>query len=340
MRKTDPSVALYRPSVYNRGGTGVYTSRLIEGFTRAGISKVTPVGGNARGPVSKFLMEHFTIPGKVRRGRFDMLHLPAFGGRAVRGIPYAVTVHDMAFMKNRRWFPLLRWTYYRLHFTRTAQNASLVIADSDFTSGEIRKHLGLESVRVYLSAPLNDADGNLFRKRHGVDGRYVVYTGTVEPRKNIMALLSSWSFVRKVHGELELVIAGRWGWGSREMKTLLSETPGVKWVGSVPEREIQSAVAGADLLVYPSLYEGFGLPPLEAAAAGVPFVAGPAASLREIYGEVAAGFCESSAESIAQTVLEALDRETHREELRNFASGFSLEAMAENTYETYRTVFQ
>jgi len=336
----DLSVALYRPAAFNQGGTGVYTRRLIEGFREAGISSVTPVGGSPGGIFSKFYMEHFSIPERIRNGGYDLLHLPAFGGRSPGGVPYAVTVHDMAFMANPGWFPFLRSIYYRLHFPRTAKRAALVMADSDFTSMEIRKYLGIDSVRIYLGAPINHKDPGLFRTRHGITGEYAIYTGTVEPRKNLSRLLRSWRAVRGVHPGLDLIIAGRWGWGSPGTKSLLTETPGVKWLGPLPTEELQSAVSGARLMVYPSVYEGFGLPPLEAAAAGVPFVAGPASALREIYGEIAAGFCGKSTESISQAVLNALDTEIRPDVLRDFARGFSVRSMAENTWASYEGLFR
>lgn len=340
MQNTELSVALYRPAAFNKGGTGVYTSRLIEGFRLASIKGVTPVGGAPGGVLSKFLMEHVSIPERVRKGGFKLLHLPAFGGRPVPGIPFAVTVHDMAFMANPKWFPLLRSLYYRFHFASIAKKASVVISDSEFSSAEIRKYLGLNSSRVYLSAPMNRETGELFRKRYGIHGHYAIYTGTVEPRKNVGNLLRSWSTVRKYRSDLTLVVAGRWGWGNPRTKQLLTETRGVKWVGSLSDKDIRSAVAGAELLVYPSLYEGFGLPPLEAAAAGVPFVLGPAETLKEVYGKTAAAFSGSSSKSIAEAVLKALDRPRRPDDLRAFAEEYSLEAMACNTYSCYESVFR
>lgn len=340
MSRSDLSVALYRPAAFNRGGTGVYTRRLIQGFEEAALKGVTPVGGSPAGTVSKFIMEHFSIPERVRKGGYDLLHLPAFGGRPVPGIPYAVTVHDMAFMANPGWFPILRSLYYRLHFPVTARRAALVIADSDFTSMEIERNLGIPSVRVYLGAPLNFSDPGRFRDQRGVKGDYVIYTGTVEPRKNLARLIRGWRSVRREHPKLELVVVGRWGWGSPGMKKLLSETPGVIWLGQVSNEELQSAVAGARLMVYPSLYEGFGLPPLEAAAAGIPFVAGPAAALKEIYGDVAAGFCDKSPVSISAAILSALDSSSNPDVLRDFAAGFSVRKMAENTWLAYEKALQ
>lgn len=340
LRRHNKRIALYASSAANRGGTGVYTGRLINGFREAGITEVVPLGLESSGFAGKLLSEHFSIPRMVRKEGFDLLHLPAFGGRAVSGVPYAVTVHDMAFMARPDWFPSLRSLYYRLHFPRVARGASVIIADSDFTVSEIKKHLGLTASRVYLSAPENNADETLFRKTFGIEGNYILSTSTIEPRKNISTLLEAWPSIKKIHPELTLVVAGRWGWGRKETKLALLNTPGVSWVGSIPEDQLLSAFSGARLLVYPSLYEGFGLPPLEAAASALPFVIGPADTLREIFGSVAAAISGETAVSIARAVLDALDKPCKPAELREFAAQFTDEKMAENTYMAYGKAFE
>ena len=338
--KADRRVALYGSASGNRGGTGVYTERLLRGFALAGITGVIPVGKAASGTMARMIEEHLAIPASVRRGNYDLLHLPAFGGRPVGGVPYAVTVHDLAFMRDPGWFPPLRSLYYRLHFPRVARGASLILADSDFTAGEIGELLGLPSRRVYLSAPDTPGDPFLFRERFGLRGRFILFTGTVEPRKNLQGLLNGWPAIRRVHPDMELVVTGRWGWGPGKTRELLRETPGVRWTGSIPEEMLRSAMAAAELLVYPSLYEGFGLPPLEAAVSGTPSVLGPARVLREVYGQVAAGFCGASPESIASAVLESLDTGHDRGALMDFAGRFSMERMARETWSRYLEVME
>ncbi len=338
-RRLNRRIALYASSSANRGGTGVYTKRLINGFKTAGITNVIPLGSQQSGFVGKLVSEHYSIPHIVKKEGFELVHLPAFGGNVAGTVPFAVTVHDMAFMVRRKWFPFLRSLYYRLHFPMVARGASVIIADSDFTVSEIKKYLGLDACRVYLSAPQNNADPMMFRRAFGIDGKYILATGTVEPRKNINALLEAWPSIRLVHPELTLVIAGRWGWGRKETKHALLNTPGVKWVGSISEGHLSSAFSGARLMVYPSLYEGFGLPPLESAASAVPFVIGPAVTLREIYGSVAAAISGETPSSIAQAVLNALDMSKKPDELREFASHFTNVRMAENTYAAYRKAF-
>ncbi len=339
LRSFSKKIALYASSSVNRGGTGVYTRRLIDGFLEADINCVIPIGVKQSGFAGKLISEHFTIPQMVKNQGFDLLHLPAFGGRVVKGIPYVVTVHDMAFMARPDWFPALRSIYYRLHFPHVARGASAIIADSDFTVSEIKKYLGIDAYRVYLSAPENTANENLFRTTYGIKGNFILSTSTIEPRKNISALLMAWSDIRRVHKNLTLVIAGRWGWGNKATKHALVNTPGVLWVGSISDQYLKSAFKGARLLVYPSLYEGFGLPPLEASVSGLPFVIGPSKTLQEIFGTVAAGTSGKESESITQTVLDALDKPVNSEELREFAGKFTNANLARNTLKIYEKIF-
>ncbi|PIE51716.1 hypothetical protein CSA37_04965 [Candidatus Fermentibacteria bacterium] len=333
---SDPKTALYAASGSNRGGTGVYTRRLLKGFQLIGASSVKALAQGTRTTAGKLLAENLSVRRHLRREKYDLLHLPAFGGSVPSGIPYAVTVHDMAFMRHPEWFGAVRGLYYRLKFPEVAKRAALIIADSFFTAGEIKELLGLESKCVYLSAPDNSETDELFRQATGITGEYILYTGTVEPRKNIGNLLAAWKDIRRVHSGLTLAVTGRWGWGPSLLRKALENTEGVRWTGSVSDRMIMSAMTGARLMVYPSIYEGFGLPPLESAAAGTPFVIGPAKALTEIYGNVASGIAGDSPESIAAAVLNALETEFSPDDLRNFAGELSLEKTASETLECYR----
>jgi glycosyltransferase involved in cell wall biosynthesis len=334
LSKDDLSVALQASAAGNRGGTGVYTKRLIEGFREAGIKGVRTIGPSTASPFRKLLSQHAaSLPGEDEG--FDLIHLPAFGGRVSGSLPYAVTVHDMAFMANPKWFTRIRSLYYRLHFPKVARGAAMIIADSDFTTAEISRYLGLESTRVYLSAPVNRSSEHVFRNRFSIDGEYILSAGTLEPRKNISGLLEAWTAVRALRPHLTLVVAGRWGWGDKSLMNSLRTTPGVCWTGPLATSMLESAFSGARLLVYPSLYEGFGLPPLEAAASGVPFVVGPAAALKEIYGGVAAGICDADPGSISCAILNALESRVDCDMLRDFAAGFTSAEMARNTWNCY-----
>lgn len=250
-----------------------------------------------------------------------------------------MTLHDLAFLREPSWFPRLRSVYYRLRFTRLALNASLLMVDSDFTAHEAVSLLGLPAERlrrIYLSTGSFNADPVPFREASLVSGPYIIFVGTIEPRKNIGALLDAWELVKGEHPDLSLVVAGRWGWGPSSLKRRLRSIERVCWTGALESGMLSSAVSGARLLVYPSLYEGFGLPPLEAASAGVPAVVTPAGALSEIFSGIARVSGSFSGESIAGSIRESLGCPPDRHRLRDFASGFSNSAMAGRVLEVYR----
>lgn len=341
---------IYADSLSNKGGTGVYLKRLLEGFCQcdaivlAAVDRklMTPSEALSHKPYTsgfrKVIRENITLPSLSASVSPSIVHLPAFSGKAPRGIPCAVTLHDLAFCRNPSWFPFLKSVYYRLHFRNVARKADAVMVDSESTGNEAMKLLGIEGNKirkVYLSTDSFMTDSAAFRDAFSIQGRYIVFAGTIEPRKNISALLDSWVTVKRAHTDLCLVIAGRWGWGDKSLKKKLHETEGVLWTGPLSETVLKSCISGAELLVYPSLYEGFGLPPLEAASAGVPSVITPASALKEIYSSIsimAEGF---DPDSISKSILDSLDTDHDTELLIKFASDFSTVRMARQVLEVY-----
>ncbi len=342
---------IYADSLSNRGGTGIYLKRLLEGFCQCDADVVAALGRELMTPsealsyqhfaqsIRKVINENIILPSVTASLSPSIVHLPAFSGRTPPGIPCAVTLHDLAFCRNPSWFPLLRSIYYRLHFRSVARKADVVMVDSESTGIEARKLLGIEESRirrVYLSTDSFMADPGAFRKRFSLQGRYIVFAGTIEPRKNISALLDSWEVVNRTHTDLCLVIAGRWGWGPFALRRRLLDTESILLTGPLSKTMLKSCISGAELLVYPSLYEGFGLPPLEAASAGVPSVITPASALKEIYSGIsimAEGFDPGS---IARSILYSLDSEHDAEVLTDFASWFSTERMAREVLKVYK----
>ena len=255
-----------------------------------------------------------------------------------------MTFHDLAFLANPRWFPLARRIYYRFRYARLARSATHLIADTHFVAGEITGRLGIDRDRisvVYLSAEHTPATPLPFRERTGVAGDYVLFVGTIEPRKNLGALLDAWEILKRegLHGKL--VIVGRFGWEAKGMRNRLRSSRDVVWTGHLQPELLASAYSGARLLVYPSLYEGFGLPPLEAACYGVPSVVGPAGALVEVYGEISAGVIPSSdPSSIAYALATALESHHDRRAIREFSLGFGHEDMARSVTGVYRRVLE
>ena len=311
---------VYGSALAHRGGTGVYLRRLLRGLGAedAPVGVVSPRGVLTpdgalesrdwpSGP-RKLVFDYLSAPRIAEGAGAGAVHLPAFAGRPPRGTPCVVTVHDMAYLARPSWFPPLRSLYYRLLFTREARAAELVMTDSGFTGREAVRLAGVDPERirtVHLCADNSAADPAPLLDRLGLEPGYLLYVGTVEPRKNLPSLLDALRFLRDEGQDLRLLVAGRWGWGDAALRRRLSSQQGVLWAGALGGRDLERAYCGASLLVYPSLYEGFGLPPLEAARVGVPSVVGPAEALREVYAGAAFHSAGDPA-SLAETVAEAL----------------------------------
>lgn len=289
--------------------------------------------------MSRLLSEYYSIPRAVKRDGFPVFHLPSFAGGVPRGVKLVVTVHDLAFLAGPRWFPPVKRIYYRTVFPMIARKAFRIIVDSHFTGREAERLMGIPPDRlrtVYLSHGGPEPEGKgRFGSLLGISGEYALCLCTVEPRKNVEALLEAWRMVREKRSGATLVIIGRWGWGEPGLKRKLKTTEGVLWTGPLENQALVSALAGARMLVYPSVYEGFGLPPLEAAALGVPSVLGPAGALREVYGGVSR-FSGEDPCSLALAILEEYGTTPDPARLREFASGFTDGAMAAGTASVYR----
>ncbi len=164
--------------------------------------------------------------------------------------------------------------------------AAGLIAISESTRRDAVRLLGLNADRIEVIYP-GVADVYFGAQPRPAERPYVLYLGTIEPRKNVDALLDAWEGFR-LRAAYDLVIAGPRGWSSEKtMARLASRTAGVRYLGYVPEDELPGLVAGAAAFVYPSLYEGFGLPVAQALAAGVPVITSNVSSLPEVAGEAA-----------------------------------------------------
>jgi len=349
-RHTSTAV-VYAESLSNRGGTGVYTRRLLEGFSFCEADVLAAYGGrlmkpsealgspSPKGGMRKLFAENFTLPAITASVSPSIVHLPAFSGRTPSTIPFAVTLHDLAFCRNPAWFPFLKSLYYRLHFRKIAGNADAVIVDSEFTGSEASTLLGIDRTkirRIYLSTDSFLVDETSFRSLYSFSGRYIVYVGTIEPRKNITALIDSWAEVSRIHPDLHLVLAGRWGWGSKKLRKKIMNAAKVHMTGPIEDIILKSCISGAELLVYPSLYEGFGLPPLEAASAGIPSVITPASALMEIYSGISTVAEDFDSDSITSSILESLGTPCDGNSLIEFAAAFTNKGMASEVLEVYR----
>ena len=300
-------------------------------------------------PPVRILWEQAIQPWAMHRAAVDLLHAPAFVGPAAGGPPFVVTIHDLSFLLYPQNFRAWNRLYLR-HFTRlSVRQARRVIAVSESTKQDVIQHYHLPADRidvVYNGAdesfrPLADKQVTEFRAARHLPERFLLFVGTLEPRKNVVRLIEA--YARLPQGRPPLMLVGGKGWLYEEIFArveALGVRDEVRFVGYVPAEELPWWYNAAHLFVYPSLYEGFGLPPLEAMACGTPVVTSTAASLPEVVGQAALTVEATDTEALTAAMERLLSNGDLRAEMqaagRARAQGFSWARTARQTVASYR----
>jgi glycosyltransferase involved in cell wall biosynthesis len=252
----------------------------------------------------------------------DVLHCPTFRGPFSSSKPLVVTVLDLGVLRHPELFNRWNRTYSRLAVPRVLRAARRLIAISEFTKSEIVELVGIDAHRIeVIGVPPRDS---LSAEGEAAEGEYVLAVGTLEPRKNLARAAEA---ARRAG--IELRVAGAHGWGDVALN-------GVRWLGEVGDDELARLYRGARALVYPSRYEGFGIPILEAMRVGTPVVTSRGGATEEVAGGAAVLVDPDDPGSIAEGLAEA-DR--RRDELRALgfarAREFSWDDVAERTLRVY-----
>jgi glycosyltransferase involved in cell wall biosynthesis len=290
------------------------------------------------------------IPVQIGVGGFDLFHSPDFTLPPTLGRPTVLTVHDLAFLRVPECaYPTLR-AYLQRVVPRSARRATKIVAVSESTRRDLITRLKIPPERVVtilegvdgrFGPPTDTQEAARAVRFAGVDGPFILSTGTLEPRKNYVRLLEAYALLRTRGLDHRLVIAGRPGWLYEpvfEAVTRLRLSDQVVFLQ--PDDALLSSLYGlADAFVFPSLYEGFGLPALEAMACGAPVACANTSSLPEVVGDAALLFDPLDVEAIADSLWRVVcDRETAAR-LRSAgplrAAGFTWARAAEETHALY-----
>jgi glycosyltransferase involved in cell wall biosynthesis len=252
----------------------------------------------------------------------DVLHCPTFRAPLRMSVPLVVTVLDLAVLRHPDLFNRWSRTYSRLTVPRVVRAARRLIAISEFTKRELVELLGVDPARVAVTGV--PPRPGLSPQGPAAEGDYVLAVGTLEPRKNLERAADA-----AARAGVELRVVGAHGWGDVSANR-------VRWLGEVGDDELVRQLRGARALVYPSLYEGFGIPILEAMSVGTPVVTSRGGATEEVAGGAAVLVDPLDATSIA-TGLEEADR--RRDELRALglerARAFTWDEVARRTVEVY-----
>jgi glycosyltransferase involved in cell wall biosynthesis len=282
----------------------------------------------------------------------DVLHAPSPAAIPPPGPGQrlVVTVHDVAFRLFPSMYPPAWRTLFRMGLRRAASRADAVIAVSEHTARDVTRVAGIERERIHVvplaaSTPGPAADPGPVLERLGIPEPYVLFVGTLEPRKNLIRLIRAYRRIAGRHPHA-LVLAGPSGWrGSALRRELAAAGPGrVVATSRVDAAELEALYRGATAFAYPSLYEGFGLPVLEAMIRGVPAVVARSSSLPEVAGSAALLIDPRSVEDIAAGLERLITDEQERQRLTAAgpvrAAAFSWERSARMTLDVYRSVLE
>lgn len=285
-------------------------------------------------------------------GRYDLYHEPATLALHFDG-PSVLTVHDLSWVRHPEAHPSARVREMERSFARGLAAAARVITGSGFVRDELAQVFAYPAARIDviphgfdpLFRPLTADETRPVLERHGLGhAGYFLCVGTLEPRKNLALAIEGHSRLpRDVRERFPLVLAGGAGWRNAELGASLARAaarPEVRKLGYVAREDLAGLTAGALALVYPSRYEGFGLPPLEAMACGVPPVTSNASSLPEVVGDAGITVDPGDAAAMTQAMLSLATDPQLRQALgrraRERAGRFTWRASALATVETYR----
>lgn len=309
-------------------------------------------------PSVRILWEQLIQPLELLRARPDLLHSLAFASPLVNPCPAVVTVYDLSFRLTPDKFPPAQRLYLSALTAHSCRRARRVIAISESTKRDVVRLFGVDPARVDVAypgvdpvfRPLPSAEVEAFRARNRLPDRFILYLGTLEPRKNLSALINAFaklwaqSPIPKGHGvsNLHLFLCGAKGWWYQPLfKQVESLHLGdvVHFPGFIPAQELALWYNAAAAFAYPSSFEGFGIPVLEALACGRPVVTSDVSSLPEAAGDAALTVTPDDPDALAEALAQALTPAAAARARQcgpAHAARFTWAAAAAQTVESYR----
>ncbi len=337
-------------------GIGVYTYNLMRSLPSVDSANQYLFYGN-RAPrnlrtVERMVRENTYLPLRSVLDRLDLLHVPGYAAPLFSSGTLVVTVHDLIGMIYPENLALMSRFYWGTWLPMVVSRADRIVADSLNTQRDLIRLLGIpeKKIRVVPLAadpkfhPVRDSVALAqVKKRFNLAKAFVLYVGTIEPRKNLVRVMEAWARVRRrTKIPYQLVITGFQAWAYREVSDLVRHL-GIKrdvvFTGYVRDEELPLLYNASDLFIFPSLYEGFGMPVLEAMACGVPVLTSNTSSIPEVAGDAAIMVDPTDTESMARAIGQALEDKELRSRLIQAgpvrAAQFTWEKTARATLEAY-----
>lgn len=306
-------------------------------------------------PPVRIAWEQTALPWAAAQDRLDLLHCPVNVAPVLARCPTLLTIHDLIFLRSPEKFHPAKRFYLSTMTGWSARHAKHIIAVSEATRQDIIELLHIRPERVTTIhngvgaefRPVEAARLEEFRRAKSIEGRVVLYVGTLEPRKNLPLLLQAFAVLaaESQFEDVTLYIGGSKGWYYNEIFSTaerlgLTESRRVRFLGRVPDDELALWYNVATVFAYPSLYEGFGLPVLEAMSCGTPAIASNTASLPEVVGSAGLLLDPNDVAAWIDGLHELLANRENRDALgeraKQQAAMFSWEKAARKTVDIYR----
>jgi len=289
--------------------------------------KAVVVHPQARHPILFYIWFEWSIPFMLKKHKIDLFLSPDSYMSLSTKVPTCLVIHDLAFEHYPEHFVVSHRLYWRHYSPLFARKAARIATVSTFSKDDIVKHYGIAPDKidvVYNGAhdeykPLAFEEREAVKKKYADSCEYFVFAGALHPRKNIVNLLKAFVlFKKRQPTNMKLVIAGRPAWKYEEVEQMKAEMPykdEVKWVGYMNVDELSKLIGGAYTLVYASLFEGFGIPILEALQCDVPAIVSNTSSMPEVAGNAALLVDPSDPEDIANKMHQLYKDEALRARL-------------------------
>lgn len=347
-----------------KGGTTVYLRNLIDNletikpdndydlyFTNIGTHKNFLIK-KAETLYREFFWRENILPKKALKKKSDIIHFPNHYAALNSKIPSVVTFHDIYVLKNPDAFPLSQVKYSQFILPKVIKSASKIIAISNFTKMEMLNHFDIDEGKIKVVnqgvnaafKPINDEKSlNEVELKYNLPKNFILYVGAIEPRKNVDKLIEAFDIVRDSI-DISLVIVSFGGWKNKNIFRLINSSRYKKHIhllGYVTDDDLPKIYNLAITFVYPSIYEGFGLPLLEAMSCGCPVIGTNNTVANEVVGDAGILLDSTDINLLANSILfmtEKLTFERYKSSGIERAKYFSWDKCANETFELYQSI--
>lgn len=312
------------------------------------------INKNFKNRIFRVIWQFFLFPFELKKLKVRVLHSPNYITPLFKlGFKVIVTIHDLTFYLFPEKFTVTKRLLFKYMLPLFIKISDKIIAVSNNTKKDILKFFKISESKVIVTFESypeyytynNDSNDQNILTKYGIGSKYLLFVGMIEPRKNILSILKSFKEIDS-DLELDLVIAGKKGWYYKEIELYLEKLLriGIKnkiiFTGYVSEPELKYLYQNAFIFIYPSIYEGFGIPPLQAMACKVPVITSNLSSLPEVVGDAAIMVNPYDINKISEAIKTLYNDLDKRSELVNKgviqAKKFSLENFAKNTIDVYK----